>query len=81
MEDIRKFMEENLDEEIIYKNEKGDVITGCIKGYNTYENKLKVTLDKLQVTIDNIIKHLTFLLEYGELSISSESGIHKFYMI
>lgn len=81
MEDIKIFMKENLYEEIIYENEKGDVITGCIKGYSTYENKLKVALDKIEIIIDNIIKNLTFLLEYGELSISSESGIHKFYMI
>lgn len=81
MEDIKIFMKENLYEEIIYENEKGDIITGCIEEYSTYKNKLKVTLDKLEITIDNIIKQLTFLLEFGELSISSKEGIHKFYTI
>ncbi len=81
MEDIKIFMKENLYEEIIYENEKGDIIMGCIEEYSTYKNKLKVTLDKLEITIDNIIKQLTFLLEFGELSISSKEGIHKFYTI
>lgn len=81
MEDVKKFMEENLYEEIIYENTKGDIITGCVEAYSIYKNKLKVILDKLEITIDNIIKQLTFLLEFGELSISSKEGIHKFYII
>ncbi|MDC4245575.1 hypothetical protein [Clostridium perfringens] len=81
MDKIKQFMEDNLYEEVIYKNTKGEIIAGCLEDYKINKNKLDVVLNELKITIDNIIKKLIFFLEFGEISIKNDEGIHKFYMI
>lgn len=81
MEKIKEFMEENLYEEVIYENVRGNITVGCVEDCTIYPNAVRVVLDTLEITVDNIIKHLTCLLEFGELCINSKEGIHKFYII